>query len=507
MLSPLLPPPGLFSDDTTFSSPGVWEDGSNVRFYLGQPEAIGGWVDYLSGGTLSGVCRNCFTWTVINGRTQTVFGTHSKLEVWSGGAIHDITPSGLIEGSIDSTADASGYGSGAYGMGTYSDPATTYFARTWSLTSYGNKLIANPRGGTIYEWDNDTGALATQILNAPEIVTVSLVTPQRQLLAFGCNEELSGDFNGSCIRGSDIEDITDWTTASDNNAFEHILEGGGEILAARLIGQYVAVWTEKDFWLGEFIGNPGQAYRFDRVADKCGIAGPNAVAVIGNTAIWLASDYQFRIWNLGGVPQILQCPVHRDFRDNIEQPQVDKVIAATVAQFGEVWFFYPDSRDGFEVSRFLAYSFRESEMAGSTVWFKGDLARTAAQDAGAISHPLMVTYDGLAYLHENGEDADGDSFDWSIKTSDIYLDESRREMMVRGVYPDFERQSGNVELTLYARPYPMSAPVTKGPYVLSTTETKKDFRASGKLMAAEWSGQDAWRSGKPLFDMVLTGSR
>lgn len=507
MLVPFAPPPGLFSDDTTFASPGNWETGSNVRFRLGKPQVIGGWVDALSGSTLTGVCRNTFSWNNSNGTKQIAFGTHTRLQVWTGGALYNITPAGLIDGSIDSSGGGPGYGSGTYSSGTWSNPATTYYSRTWAFASYGDTLIANPRGGTIYQWTGDTAVAATAVTNAPAVVTSCLVTPERQLLAFGCNEEVSGNYNPLCIRGSDIEDITDWTTTATNNAFEHILEGGGRIVAARIVGAYIAVWTDQGLHLGEFIGEPGQAYRFDLIAGGCGLLAPNAVAVDDQTAFWIGSDYQFRTWTLGGVPAILECPIHTDFKDNLDTAQVEKVHGTAVSQHGEVWFFYPDTRDAADATRFVAYSFKESALAQRPVWFKGQLARTASMDAGAFSYPLFTTYGGVAYYHENGATAAGGDLVWHLTSADTYIDEGGRAMLVRGVVPDFEARDASVDLTLYVRRYPMSAATTKGPFAISTSAVKKDFRASGQLIAAKWSGTAYTRLGKPMFDVVPVGRR
>lgn len=505
MRVPFLPPAGIVSDDTTFATPGLWADGSNVRFRLGKPEMIGGFVDALSGSTLTGVCRNVFAWTNANGSANVCFGTHSKLQLWYGGALYDITPSGLIAGSQDSAGEGSGYGAGTYGSGSWSDPALTYFARTWSLTTYGDNLIASPRGGTVYEWTGDTAVAATAVTNAPTQIDTCLVTPERQILAFGCNEETSGNYNPLCIRGSDIENITSWTTSVTNNAFEHILEGGGRIVAAHLIGAFIAVWTDRALYLGEFVGDPGQAYRFDRIGQNCGLIGPNAVTVLEQTAYWLGTDKQFRTWSLGGVPQVLTCPIHRDFKDNLVTAQKEKVVAVPIAQYGEVWWFYPDTRDGTENSRYVAFSVAESIQ--SPVWFRGQLARTGAVDAATSSYPVMTTQAGVVYYHENGEDADGSGLAWHIQSADTYIDEGNRAVMLRGIVPDFEEQDGDVSLTVFVRSYPMAAATTKGPYTIGTSATKKDFRASGRLVAMKLSGTADMRLGRPVFDAVLVGER
>jgi hypothetical protein len=93
MRVPLSPPPGLVSDDTTFSSEGAWEDGNNVRFVRGKPQTIGGWGVQFND-ELTGVCRNALAWTETSAGLNIAFGTHSALQVYVSGALYDITPAG-----------------------------------------------------------------------------------------------------------------------------------------------------------------------------------------------------------------------------------------------------------------------------------------------------------------------------------------------------------------------------------------------------------------------------
>jgi hypothetical protein len=47
-----------------------------------------------------------------------------------------------------------------------------------------------------------------------------------------------------CIRHSSIRNNTQWsTTASGSTAREYILTGGGRIVAGRMVGPYMLVWT------------------------------------------------------------------------------------------------------------------------------------------------------------------------------------------------------------------------------------------------------------------------
>lgn len=491
----LEPPPGLNSDDTTFSAAGAWETCSNIRFWLNRPQTIGSWVAAFSS-TLTGVCRNVRVWTKSDGSLTMAFGTHSALQVYFAGALSDITPSGLTAGSEDSSGDAPGYGTGTYGTGLYSTPDSVYYARTWSLDVWGENLVAVPRGGTLYLWENDPTDDATVVTNAPDQITAMLVTPERQVLALGCNEETSGDFNPLCIRGCDLEDLTDWTTAAGNNVFEHILEGGGHIVSGRMIGPWVAVWTNSALHIGEFIGDASQTYRFDPVATNCGLIGPNAVWIVGQTAYWLAPDKQFRAWTPGAEPQILPCPIRKDFLDNLDEVQSAKIVATGISQFGEVWWHYPDLRDGHENSRYVAFNYL------SGTWFRGSMDRSAAVDAGVAEYPVKVTPDGEVYYHERSGEVT-----WSIKAADYYLDESGRSLQIQGVRPDFESQSGDISMSVYVRKYPQGDAVTKGPFTLATGRGKRDFRATGSIASVEFSGTCFARFGKITFLVTPTGDR
>ena len=494
------PRPGINSDDTDFSGTGGWVDGSNVRFWQGKPQAIGGYADALEGETLTGVCRNLFSWTTSGGIRLTAFGAHNALQLYTEGSLYDITPAGLAVGAIDSAGYGPGWGSGEWSEGTWGSAASAYYTRTWSLDAYGEYLAACPRGGTLYVWEGDVAVDAAAVANAPDEITYILVTPERQVLALGCNEETSGDFNPLCIRGSDIEDYTDWTTSSSNNAFEHILEGAGRIVAGRLLGAYVAIWTDAAFYLGQFIGAPGQTYRFDRIADQCGLIGPNAVHITARGAYWVGTEGSVFFYALGGLPQQLPCPIGQEFIANLEIDQKEKVCAGGVSQFGEVWFHYPDRRDGIENSRYIAIGVQEG-----SGWFRGILARTAMQDAAIAPYPLMVTYGGTVYQHEDPEGTVPDAY---VESADQHIDEGGRRTMITRMVPDFQGQTGDLSLTLNVRDWPQSAKTAKGPYTLTTSTRKKDFRASGRILSVKLSSSNvAWRMGKPIFEGVAMGER
>lgn len=501
MRVPLLPPPGLVSDDTEFSTRGFYSDGNNVRFWRGKWQVIGGW-SIAHSTALSGTCRNILAWRDLSALENIAFGTHSHLQVIVSGELFDITPSGLSSGAID-TAAGTGFGAGTYSRDGYGEAAITdYYCRTWSLANWGENLLAVARGGPLYIWENNTASLATEVTQSPDQITAMLMTPTRQVMAFGCNEEVSGTFNPLCIRFSDQEDYTSWTTTTSNLAGEVILDGSGKLTAARMIGDYVGVWTDTAVYLGQATGDYIQPWRFDLVAKNCGVAGPNAVSVFNQTAFWLTPDGQFYSWQVGTPPVPMNCPINSDFRDNIDQTQIDKVVSCPISKFGEIWFLYPDSRDGNENSRYIAVSTIDG------TWFKGELARTAAIDSGPTTEPMMVDTSSYAYWHETGQSANGGAIEWSVTTSDQYLGEADSRVLIRGIWPDFEDQVGPVNLLVRMRAYPQADKREYGPWALPANGSKKDFLIDGRIADVTFYGQSApayARCGKPSFDVVMTG--
>jgi hypothetical protein len=508
MRIPLDLPPGLNGDDTTFAGHGRWADGSNVRFRLERPQVIGGW-ERLMTENLTGVCRAVFPWTDNAGVLDIAFGTHSKLQLWRGGGLFDITPtSGFTPGAIDGAGSA-GYGTGGYGSGGYGLPsATDYFPLTWSFGAWGQQLLASPRNQTIFAWTNDTAQKAAALANAPANVTHMLVAPLSggyQVFALGCNEEVSGTFNPLCIRHSSIRNNTQWSTsATGSTAREYVLTGGGRIVAGRMCGPYMLVWTGDALFLGTFVGALNQPWRFDRVGRNCGLIGPNGAVVVGQTAFWASPDRQFYRYSIGGGAEPITCPIRRDFAEELAASQGDKVVASSNAEFSEIRFDYPDRRDGYENSRYLALAVQGPD---SGAWHRGVMARTAMVDAGPSAYPIGAAYDGAVYFHEKGRSADGGTFSWFIETADNYLD-PEQTLLVRELWPDFKDQVGPVSVSLVSRFHPQGQEQEAIAPPLAPDEGKADFLASGRLFRVRFAGESAptgCRIGRPVFDVAPAG--
>ena len=477
----------------------------------GHPYVVGD-IIIISGASVVATVTINGTWTItaITANTWTfTAGSNANATTTGGGSAAIATPQrAWTGGQIDGTGSA-GYGTGAYGGGDYGEPSTTdYFPLTWSLGAYGQTLIASPRNQSIFQWSNVLATPAAPIANAPARVTYALVAPTRQIFALGCNEEGAGTFNPMAIRHSGVAAPTNWTTLSSSasTAREYILPGGGRIVAGMMVGKYMLIWTNHSLFLGTYIGQVNKVWQFDRVGDHCGLLGPNAVAVLGSSAFWVSPDRQFHVYTLGGAVAPLTCPIREAFADNLAASQADKVMASSTSEHNEIRFDYPDARDGYENSRYIAVCIAGPD-AGA--WYKGVMARTAMVDAGPSPYPVGATYGGAIYWHEKGASADGSALTWFIESADLYLDEAR-ENLLRGAWPDIAEQVGPVEMTITMRAYAQADPVVYGPYVMAPSEDRVDFKASGRLARIKFSGNSApssARLGRFSFDIKPRGRK
>ena len=102
----------------------------------------------------------------------------------------------------------------------------------------------------------------------------------------------------------------------------------------------------------QFTGSSGDVFSFHLAGTGCGLIGPNAIAEHNGTVIWLANTGNFHSYN-GGAPQPMDCTLIRDMFDNIAADQQAKIHAGVNARQNEIWFSYPDARDGDENSRIV----------------------------------------------------------------------------------------------------------------------------------------------------------
>jgi hypothetical protein len=477
--------------------------------------ATGNSVIFAGSTAVGGITPNgTFSITVVDANSYTyTFTSNATSPATGGGSGVIVTPQvPLPAGNIDGTGGA-GYGTGTWSTGTYSSPSTVdYFPRTWSMSAWGQNLIANPRGGGVYTWTNNTANRAIAVANAPSQVTYALVAPTRQLFALGCNAEaFPHAFDPLIIRHSSVGNNTEWNTAASTTAREYRLPGGGRIVCGAVVGDNLLIWTSEALFVGTFVGSLGQPWRFDKVGDQCGIIGPNAFAINGQQAMWVGPNLQFYAYTLGGQPTLIPCPIQDDFADNMAPAQTDKITLSSVSFFDEVRIDYPDGRDGVENSRYLAAHIPTLLNSPENAWYRGIMARTAFVDTppSPNAFPIGVDPAGLIYWHEKGQTANGGPISWFIETADNYLDPALT-MQVRGIWPDFKDQVGAIDVSIATRFYPQDVEVMTSGQIMAPNANKSDVRATGRLAKLKFSASSSptfVRLGNPTIDVVPAGQR
>jgi hypothetical protein len=270
-----------------------------------------------------------------------------------------------------------------------------------------------------------------------------------------------------------------------------------------MMGDYVLVWTDSALYLGTYTGAVANLWQWDRVGNHCGLIGPNAAVVVGQLGYWLAPSGQFFAYGLGGQPSVLPCPIRAEMVNNTTASQQEKIFAASVAKYGEVWLFYPDGRDGTENSRAVFFN-----AAGQ--WSRSSLKRTAFADSDPARFPIGVDPQGAVFWHEKGQSADGGALSAFIETADQYVGDSQQAMRITDCWPDFQDQVGAVSLTLKTRMRPQDPLSAYGPHLLTPGLAKKDLRRTARLFKVRFSSQatpSSWRLGTPSFNAEGEGRR
>jgi len=97
--------PGINRETTSYSNEGGWFDGDKVRFRMGFPEKIGGWVRQSVYNFL-GTCRALHPWVALSGEKFIGVGTSLKYYINEGGAYQDITPLRVASSAVTFGAGA-----------------------------------------------------------------------------------------------------------------------------------------------------------------------------------------------------------------------------------------------------------------------------------------------------------------------------------------------------------------------------------------------------------------
>ena len=476
-----------------------------------------------------------------------------------------------------------GFGAGPWAVSTWGSPRTTanfsLTPRIWNIQNWGEDLIINYNGGPVYHWDASSATTrASQITEAPHKVNNIIVTKDRHLACFGCNE--AGTANASTaldelqIRWSHQEDYTDWIVTATNTAGDQLLTNGTRITGVANVESQVMVWTDDDVQSMQYIGPP-YTFGFSQIGTESGLVSPKAWVAYNNIVFWLG-DNAFYAYQ--GGTSVLPCSVQKYVFEEFNLSQRLKTFTSINRENHEITWFYPAESDSprrlngaidstttqivlattaglprsgaFQIdSEIISYTDKtDTQLLGVTrgtrgtvaashadeaegynpdgdwsyepyhyvtfnvvekVWYVGLLERTAWVDKGALVYPIASSVDGYLYEHEKGTDAAGDPLVAFIESADFDIAEGDQMMFIHRVLPDFTL-SGEVDLTLRTRYYPLSDQVNETIGTVDSSTRKIDTRIRGRQMALRIESDqlgDSWKYGSTRIEQRPDGRR
>jgi len=480
--------------------------------------------------------------------------TNATATVVTGGSI-DVKP----YEQVGPAAQSYGYGWGTdtWGTGAWGEASSatdvTLEPGLWSLSNFGQVLVATIANGKTFTWDagaatpltvrasTSTSGFSTS--NNPTATRVTLVSPTtRHLIHLGTETTIGtpSTQDDMFIRFSEQEDINDYTVTAINSAGTQRLQDGTKIMGALKAKETILVWTDNALYTMKFIGAPF-TFGFEQVGTNCGLIGKNAAVEIDGVAYWMSTNGFFAF---DGTVKSLPCTVEDYVYDQADTTKGQQVYAGLNNQYTEVTWYYPSTNSEYN-DQYVIFNYGESGRIPGGVWYIGTEARTAWIDATVYPNPIATKFDDSAsgtfpviigedglgqttlFEHEVGTDQvnpDGSTTTVTsfIQSYDYDLQQAQRGqsyaiagdvfLAVRRFLPDFKDLQGNAKVTLAVKRYPSDSQTTTAlsPFTITTSTEKKDTRARGRFVNIKIENDatsESWRFGTMRLDVQPDGRR
>jgi len=407
-----------------------------------------------------------------------------------------------------------GYGTNTYGTGLYGlsePPSATTAPRVWATDNLGSFLIASPLGGSVYMWQGNKSQRAQILTNAPVETLWSLVTNENSIMALGVTDT-DGEFDPLTYRVSDPLNPNIWVPSLGNNAFESVIGAGSRFIAGRRTKTGIFAWTESGSLFASFTGNPDSLYEMVVIGESAGLLGPLAAVEHDGRVAWISAagiPYEYT----GGTPYPMPCLVKSWFRGLLSAGQEYKTFLHYDNKFSTIWFRFPSGETG-EVTRYFAVSLLDRTADGKGGWFVGTSNRTSWIDRGIFANPLGFGSNGVVYVEDSGNSADGAALTRFVRWAPIDVSDrdsdSNRVMFVRYVGVDGTIYSGSVMPTLYGQRALNGTTQTVSLATITQGNQDLGARIQARRVGLELrstGNNDNWRLGDIFIDLTPTSRR
>ena len=456
------------------------------------------------------------------------------------------TSNGQAHSSSDTVTNASEFS----GWGDAVDAGTiTLEPGLWSLSNFGDVLVATIANGKTFTWDssiaarlstrastNTSGFLTT---NNPTATRTTLISPTtRHLIHFGTETTIGtpATQDDMFVRFSEDEDINAYTPEATNTAGTQRLQDGTKIMGSLVAKENILVWTDNALYTMKFVGAPF-TFGFEQVGTNCGLIGKNAPIEIDGVAYWMGNNGFF---SFDGTVNTLPCSVEDYVYDDIDTTKGQQVNAGINNLFTEVVWWYPSAGSDFN-NRYVVYNYGETGQATPMGnWYTGTNTNsirttwidslvypkpyaTAFKDSNTGTFPVISGETGLGqsilFEHESGTDQvnpDGSvttltSFIQSFSFS-LQKDQAEVFLAMRRFLPNFKVLTGNNQVTLSIKDFPAQDDIETAlsPFIIDSSTLKVDTRARGRYanIKIENTGVgESWRFGTFQVDIQPDGRR
>ena len=419
----------------------------------------------------------------------------------------------------------------------------------WSLSNFGDVLVATIANGKTFTWDSSIAArLSTrastttsgfQTTNNPTATRVTLISPTtRHLIHFGTETTIGtpSTQDDMFIRFSEDENINAYTPEATNTAGTQRIQDGTKIMGALVAKENILVWTDNALYTMKFVGAPF-TFGFEQVGTNCGLIGKNAAIEIDGVAYWMGNNGFF---SFDGTVNTLPCSVEDYIYDDIDTTKGQQVNAGINNLFTEVVWWYPTAGSEFN-NRYVVYNYGQSNgQLPMGNWYTGTNTNsirttwidslvyprpyaTAFNSSNTGTFPVVQGQTGLGqsvlFEHESGTDQvnpDGSvtaltSFIQSFSFS-LQKDQSEVFLAMRRFLPNFKVLTGNNQITLSIKDFPSEDDIETAlsPFTITSDTLKVDTRARGRYanIKIENTGVgESWRFGTFQVDLQPDGRR
>ena len=545
-------PAGVQQDGTLFDSP-MFVDGRWVRFQRGRPRKIGGYRGIFLDSP--GISRG-MTMQSKDGLNYIYSGYSDSMQVWQtdnddgiGSGPTDVSLTNFTSNvdnlwQFDIGYDANGTGSlnlvAHPGQNlnhidsTVNTPVLTGTFPGGSLTGVGIFTVTgSATGSTITLTTADyriglgqsvtgTGIAANTVVTNVVIVTSPSISTTITIsnavsgtptsFTFDNHISVSGGAcmlypylfvygNNGLIQNCAAGDFTDWVSAdsnANNVSSTKVIKGmalrGGTTAPAGLFWSLDQLTRVS--YAPQTLGTSTIYWRYDIISTQTSIMSSQCVIEYDGIIYWIAVD-RFLMYN-GIVAEVPNNTNLNFFFDNMNYVQRQKVWAAKIPRWGEIWWFYPHG-DSVECNNAIIYNVRDQ------VWYDAGFAEGSQRSAGTFSevfrYPVWAdnkanTVDtNTLWQHEIGVDqvylGNVDAIESYFETNSIgWVGGGPGQRAVQGenkwihlerVEPDFV-QSGAMSLVVTGKGYADDADNPSEPYNFTSSTLKIDMREQRREM-------------------------